>query len=191
MRVLVADAALPLIFFTLSAVILMLVPVILLEGVLLRIWLPTSTWKALKVSAVSNAISTLASVPLASPPALFLVSGQFARGLSTYSRESTGRVRLVRVDGNPPFRLYQRLCRICRRGALVFPAALLTILVPGVPDFLADRMPDRQKKDRQRFTKVSEKASPAAIKRAVRKANFVSYGLLYAVIAVRLVHSQF
>jgi hypothetical protein len=58
MHVLVADAALPLIYFTLPAVILMVVPVILLEGILLRIWLPTSTWKALKVSAVSNAVST-------------------------------------------------------------------------------------------------------------------------------------
>jgi hypothetical protein len=37
----------------------------------------------------------------------------------------------------------------------------------------------------------SEKASPAAINRAVRRANFVSYVLLYAIIPIRLVHSQF
>jgi hypothetical protein len=74
---------------------------------------------------------------------------------------------------------------------LVVPGGVADNSGAGVPDFLADRIPDRPKKDHQRFTKVSEKASPAAIKRAVRRANFVSYGLLYAVIAIRLVHSQF
>jgi hypothetical protein len=71
----------------------------------------------------------------------------------------------------------------------LFPAALLTILVPAY--LLGRSNTDRPKKDHQRFTKVSEKASPAAIKRAVRRANFVNYGLLYAVMAIRLVHSQF
>ena len=74
----------------------------------------------------------------------------------------------------------------------LFPAALLTILVPA---YLISWQIEYRTVKRMTINDAqgsrSEKTSPAAINRAVRRANFVSYVLLYAIIAVRLVHSQF
>jgi hypothetical protein len=187
MHVLIADAALPLIYFTLSAVILMLVPVILLEGVLLGIWLPTSTWEALKVSAVSNAISTLASVQLASPPAfssIWAVSPWTQHPFERALAESAWYVLMAILNS-----VY--ISAYVVEARWLFPAALLTILVPAylISWQIEYRIVKRMTiNDAQRSR--SEKASPAAINRAVRRANFASYGLLYAIIAIRLVHSQ-
>jgi Na+/phosphate symporter len=62
---LLADAALPLVWFTLPAVILLLIPTVLIEGFLLKFWLRIPTWQALKASLIANAASTIAGVPLA------------------------------------------------------------------------------------------------------------------------------
>jgi hypothetical protein len=60
-----ADAGVPMIFLTFPAMVMLLLPVILLEGWLLRKWLGLETWEAAKSSTVANIASTLLGVPAA------------------------------------------------------------------------------------------------------------------------------
>lgn len=60
-----ADVGIPMIFLTWPAMVILLVPVILIEGVLCRRWLGLKTWQAIKINALSNLASTLIGVPIA------------------------------------------------------------------------------------------------------------------------------
>jgi hypothetical protein len=62
---LLADAGIPMIFFTLPAMLMLLIPIILLEGFLCKKWLGLTTWEAMKANAVSNLASTIIGVPVA------------------------------------------------------------------------------------------------------------------------------
>jgi hypothetical protein len=60
-----ADAGVPMIFLTLPAMGILLIPIILVEGFLCKKWLGLTTWEAMKLNAASNLVSTLIGVPLA------------------------------------------------------------------------------------------------------------------------------
>ena len=60
-----ADAGVPMIFFTLPAMLVLLIPIIVIEGFLCKKWLGLTTWEAMKSNAVSNLVSTVIGVPLA------------------------------------------------------------------------------------------------------------------------------
>jgi hypothetical protein len=60
-----ADAGIPMIFLTFPAMVMLLIPVIVIEGLLCKKWLGLTTWQAMKSNAVSNLASTLIGVPLA------------------------------------------------------------------------------------------------------------------------------
>src|ERR1700732_325085 len=60
-----ADAGVPMIFLTLPAMGILLIPIILVEGFLCKKWLGLPTWEAMKLNAASNLVSTLIGVPLA------------------------------------------------------------------------------------------------------------------------------
>lgn len=62
---LLADAGIPMIFLALPAMLMLLIPIILIEGLLCKKWLGLTTWQALKSNAVSNLASTILGVPFA------------------------------------------------------------------------------------------------------------------------------
>ncbi len=62
---LLADAGIPMIFLAFPAMVLLLVPVVIIEGLLCKKWLGLTTWTAMKSNAVSNAVSTIVGVPFA------------------------------------------------------------------------------------------------------------------------------
>src|SRR6266850_3962946 len=62
---LLADAGVPMIALTLPAMVMLLIPIILIEGFLCKRWLGLTTWQAMKSNAVSNLASTIIGVPVA------------------------------------------------------------------------------------------------------------------------------
>lgn len=62
---LLADAGVPMIVLTWPAMVVLLIPVIVIEGLLCKKWLGLKTWKAFKTTAVSNLASTLIGIPVA------------------------------------------------------------------------------------------------------------------------------
>jgi len=62
---LLADAGVPMIVFTLPAMVILLIPVILVEGALCKKWLGLTTWEAIKSNTASNLASTIIGVPAA------------------------------------------------------------------------------------------------------------------------------
>ena len=55
----------PMIVVTLPAMVMLLVPVIVIEGLLCKRWLGLTTLQAIKSNAVSNLASTIIGVPVA------------------------------------------------------------------------------------------------------------------------------
>ena len=62
---LLADAGVPMIFLTWPAMVVLLIPVIAIEGFLCKKWLGLRTWQAIKANAASNLTSTIIGVPVA------------------------------------------------------------------------------------------------------------------------------
>jgi hypothetical protein len=60
-----ADAGVPMLFLTLPAMLLLLIPIIVVEGFLCKKWLGITTWEAMKSNAFSNLASTVIGVPVA------------------------------------------------------------------------------------------------------------------------------
>ena len=62
---LLADVGIPMIAFTLPAMIILLIPIIVVEGLLCKKWLRLTWWQAMKSNALSNLASTAIGVPIA------------------------------------------------------------------------------------------------------------------------------
>lgn len=62
---LLTDAGIPMIVLTFPAMVMLLIPVIVIEGLLCKKWLGLTTWQAMKSSTVSNLASTIIGVPVA------------------------------------------------------------------------------------------------------------------------------
>jgi hypothetical protein len=60
-----ADVAVPMIALTFPAMLKLLIPIIVVEGLLCKKWLGLTTWEAMKSNAVSNLVSTIVGVPVA------------------------------------------------------------------------------------------------------------------------------
>jgi hypothetical protein len=185
-----ADAALPLVWFTFPAVVLMLIPTVLLEGFLLKIWLRIPTGRAFKASLIANAASTIAGVPLAR-----LLSYLATAAVSPWTRELTQKEHwqsplgdIVMAIANSTY-----ISAYVVEAPWLLPAALLIILVPayllswGIEYWIVKRLIIKQ------GTANAEPTEPSlqSINRAVRRANFVSYDILFAATAVMLIRSQF
>ena len=76
---LLADAGIPMIAFTLPAMIILLIPIIAVEAFLCKKWLQLTWWQAMKSNAASNLTSTLVGVPVAW--AIMLAVGYGTMGL--------------------------------------------------------------------------------------------------------------
>jgi hypothetical protein len=188
---LLADAALPLIYFTLPAVVLLLIPVILLEGFLLRVWIPTSIVQALKASAISNIASTIAGVPLAT-----LLAYAGAMAVSPWSRKLLEQEHWQSPLGDVVMAIVNSvyISAYVVEAHWLLPAALMIILVPAyLISWWIEYVIVRTLilKNPNHSSSPEKLPSAVAISRAVRRANFVSYALLFGFIAVRLVRSQF
>ena len=188
---LLADAALPLVVFTLPAVAVSLIPVILLEGFLLKAWIPTSTIRALKASALSNIASAIAGVPLASLLAnvASIAASPWIRNLTQQEHWQSPINDVLMALANSVY-----ISAYVGEAPWLLPAALLIILVPAFLiswwiEYLIVRSLLRKNPDHNLPEK--EIPSAAAINRAVRRANFVSYVLLFAFIVIWLAQSQF
>lgn len=64
-QLLLADAGIPMIFLAFPVMLMLLVPIIVVEGFLCKKWLALTTWDAMKSNAVSNLASTIIGVPVA------------------------------------------------------------------------------------------------------------------------------
>ena len=62
---LLADAGLPMIILAWPAMVVLLNPVVVIEGLLCKKWLGLKTWRAIKTNAVSNLASTIIGIPVA------------------------------------------------------------------------------------------------------------------------------
>lgn len=60
-----ADAGIPMIGFAWPLMLILLIPIIVVEGFLCKKWLGLTTWEAMKSNACSNLLSTVIGIPLA------------------------------------------------------------------------------------------------------------------------------
>jgi len=60
-----ADAGVPMLFLTFPAMLLLLIPIIIVEGLLCKKWLGITTWESMKANAFSNLASTVIGIPVA------------------------------------------------------------------------------------------------------------------------------
>jgi len=60
-----ADVGLPTIVLAFPAMLILLIPIIVIEGLLCKKWLGLTTWQAMKSNALSNLVSTVIGIPVA------------------------------------------------------------------------------------------------------------------------------
>ncbi len=190
-QLLLADAALPLVWFTMPAVVLMLIPTVLLEGFLLKFWLRISSRRALKASLIANAASTIAGVPLAT-----LLAYLGTAAVSPWTRQIIQKEHWQSPLGDFVMAIANSsyISAYVVEAPWLLPAALLIILVPAFfLSWLLEYWIVRGMLIKRPAAGVTEPetVSAASINRAVRRANFVSYVLLFILIATVLIRSQF
>ena len=179
---LLADAAVPMLFLTLPAMLGLLIPIIVLEGFLCKKWLGITTWEAMKSNTLSNLASTVIGIPMAWA---FMLAVEFATiGIVQW--------KFPNQNWNSPianivlFLLSSAWIGPPAKNQLwLIPAAVLVLLVPfflasyGI-EYLVVRhvvgLPD------------GGPANPAypRVRIAVRNANLITYGLMFVGTAVWL-----
>jgi hypothetical protein len=181
---LVADAGVPMLFFTLPVMLMLLIPIILLEGFLCKKWLDLTTWEAMKSNAVSNLASTIIGVPVAWAVMLGLEFG--AMGLAEKSHA---------IDNwhSPLANLIFLLLGSAwigppEKDGWLVPAATLVLLIPfffasyGM-EYLVIKF----------MVGMPEGGPPnlayPRVRIAVRNANLISYGAMFVATAVWLLVS--
>lgn len=171
---LLADAGVPMIVFTLPAMLMLLIPVILVEGALCKKWLGLTTWEAIKSNTASNLTSTIIGVPAAW---LAMLGVEFAAlGMADSSQIEKWHSPIANVIFfalssawiGPPD----------AKSAWLIPAAALTLLVPfffvsyGIEYLVVNfmvRMPEGG----------PPRLAHSKVRIAVRNANLVTYGAMF------------
>ncbi len=165
-----ADMGIPMIFVELPAMVCLLIPVIIIEALLLRRWVPLSYRDAFRGSALANLASTVAGVPAA-------WLGMLALELIVLSPLAAASQRFHWTLRGPVAQAIWLLFAAAWLGPADAPQIPLMIAAAAavllVPTFFVAVWLERP---------ICLKAWPAAdretIRRAVFKANLVSYGLL-------------
>ncbi|MFZ0739398.1 MAG: hypothetical protein WBL70_08800 [Candidatus Acidiferrales bacterium] len=181
-QLLLADAGIPMILLAFPAMLMLLVPIIVIEGFLCKKWLALTTWDAMKSNAVSNLASTIIGVPVAWAIMLaveFASMGLIQRSHGIENLHSP----LANVLGlflssawiGPPD----------RASVWIIPAACLVLLVPfffasyWVEYFVIKRM-----------VGMPEGGPPnlayPRVRIAVRNANLITYGAMFLATTVWL-----
>ncbi len=173
---------LPIIVLTWPAMVILLVPVILIEGFLCKRWLGLKTWQAIKTNAVSNLVSTIIGIPVAWAVMLAIEFGTM--GLVG---ESNALQNWHSPIANVIFFLFSSawLNPDLGESAWVIPAATLVLLIPfffasyWIEYRVVRRMiggPDGGKPN----------LSEPRIRTVVRNANLVTYGAMFLAVSVWL-----
>jgi hypothetical protein len=166
-----ADMGIPMILIELPAMVCVLIPVIIIEALLVRCWVPLSYRGAFRGSALANLVSTVAGVPAAWLSMLVL---QFAIGFPLFLAGE----KLHWNMNSPVIVVLAFLMSAAWAGpsyglpmAFIFAVSCAVLLVPT---FFVSVWLERP---------ICFKAWPAAdresVRRAVFKANLASYGLLF------------
>jgi hypothetical protein len=196
-----ADAGVPMIFLTMPAMMMLLIPIIIVEGLLCKKWLGLTTWQALKSNAVSNAASTVFGIPVAWGIMLgveILAGAAVNRSQALHNWQSP----LANVIG---FLLGSAWIAPPERNVWMVPAATLVLLVPfffasylieyfvlkamvGVteagPSSLAEEMASNGK---WQFGDDEGILVPnSRVRVAVRNANLITYGAMFIGAAIWL-----
>ena len=180
---LLADAGLPMIFLTLPAMILLLIPTIIIEGFLCQKWLGLTTWQAMKSNAVSNLVSTILGVPIA-----WGIMLAIELGMAGVVNHSSTLENLHSPLANAIFFLFSSAWIGPPEGnqAWMIPAAILALLVPF---FFASY--GTEYLVMKHMVGMREGGNPnlayPRVRIAVRNANLITYGAMFAASSVWLV----
>lgn len=181
---LLADAGIPMLFLTLPAMLILLVPIIVVEGFLCKKWLKLTTWQAMKSNAIANLASTIIGVPVAW--AVMLVV-EFGAG------ELINKSKTLQNWNSPLANVIFLFFGSAWIGPPVdnkwsIPAATLVLLVPFffVSYFFEYLV--------MRFMVGVEEGEPPnlaypRVRIAVRNANLITYGAMFVATSVWLVIS--
>jgi hypothetical protein len=177
-----ADAGVPMIAVTFPGMLMLLLPIICVEGLLYRKWISVTTWEAFKSSAISNGLSTLIGIPVAWAIMLGLEFGTFAivdrSGTIQNLRSPIANVIFLFLGSawiGPP----------SERTAWWIPAAVLVLLVPF---FFASYLIESLVVIYRIGMPGGEPPNLACshIRTAVRNANLVTYGAIFVGVTVWL-----
>jgi hypothetical protein len=181
--VLLADAGIPMIALTFPLMLMLLIPVIVIEGYLCKRWLGLSTWEAMKSNAVSNLASTIVGVPLAW--AIMLAVEFAAIGI-------VDRSAVIR-DWHSPLANVMWLFLASAwigppsaKNAWVIPSAILVLLIPFfVASYAIEYLVIRF------MVGMPEGGPPklaySHVRIVVRNANLITYGVMFLATSVWLV----
>jgi hypothetical protein len=180
-----ADAGVPMIALTFPGMLLLLLPIICVEGLLYKKWIGLSGWEAFKSSAISNAVSTLIGVPVAWAIMLGLEFGSF--GIIDHSSSIQNWKSPI---AELIFFIFSSawIAPPSEKTAWWIPAAVLVLLVPFfLASFLIEYlvvaymfgMPGGEPPN----------LGYGHIRSAVRNANLVTYGAVFVATAVWLMAS--
>jgi hypothetical protein len=171
------------ILLTWPAMVVLLIPVIVIEGLLCMKWLGLTTWQAIKSNAVSNLASTIIGVPVAWAAMLAVEFGTFGT-LALVDKNNA-----VQNWNSPLARVIGALLSSAWLGPTdekwVVPAATLVLLIPfffvsyWIEYFIVKYMvgmPDAE---------PPNLAYPR-VRVAVRNANLVTYGVMFLATSVWL-----
>jgi hypothetical protein len=177
---LLADVGVPMIFLTFPAMIVLLLPIIALATWLCRTWLSLDTWTTIKSNAVANVASTVVGVPVAWG-AMFGFEMAFGQTVSRFPRVEQMLDKwhspIANIVGALLFSAW--LGPSEKNAYWMIPVATLGLLVPTyflsvwIEMFIVDHMVSLPEGDPSGLTQER-------VRRAVRNANLVSYGLLAA-----------
>jgi len=168
---------------TFPLMLMLLIPVIVIEGLLCKKWLGLTNWEAMKSNAVSNLVSTLVGIPLAWAIMLGLQFGAMA---------SVGRSHFL--DFNSPL---ATMVALLLNSAWIpsvegsdlwwIPAAILVLLVPfffasyGIEYLAMTYMIGMPSGGPENLTQPR-------IRTAVRNANLVTYGAMFIATSIWLIY---
>ena len=165
-----ANIGVPMIFVTLPAMIVALVPIILVEGYVLSIQLAISGRMAIKACSIANVASTVVGTPLTWLVLVVVQSssgGGKAYGLDSYLH------KFLAVTWQAPWLIPYR----SDTGWMV-PAAILTLLIPFF--FVSWWI------EYEIVRRTVDNTHLVGLSSAVRNANLASYGLLALVVVMKL-----
>lgn len=171
------------IFLTWPAMLMLLIPVIFVEGLLCRKWLGLTTWQALKSNAVSNLASTLIGIPVAWAAMLAVEFGVF--GVIALVDRSNAIQNWNSPLANLIFVLVSSAWLGPTEKQWVVPVATLVLLIPfffasyWIEYLVVRRMVGRPDGE-------DPNLSYPRIRTAVRNANLVTYAVMFLAVSVWL-----
>ena len=182
---LLADAGIPMIFLTFPAMVTLLIPVVVIEGLLCKKWLGLSTWQAMKSNAVSNLASTIVGVPLAWA---IMLAAEF--GTMGVVDKSQAIQKWHSPIANVIFFFFSSawIAPVEGKNAWLIPAATLVLLVPF---FFASYALEYLV---MRFMVGMPEGGPPNlayphVRTSVRNANLITYGAMFVATSVWLLFS--